>query len=308
MKPTRFPAARTAFAVALALGLAATASAQTRADRAASDQNTRLANDRLDRNLSRVAGLSGPRQTVVLTQRPLRTFRGVAVNAGRYANDDRAIGIVRPIRVRPNVDPRTAYSAYNRFDRSDRWALREVARGRILLDVRPDPYTRVEKSIGVVRPYRTYDPVIRNGPRTLTNPDPLEAPSIAKQYRELTDGQLAVTALAEVRIPAAAAGRPWTLLSEGYYREARQAFADLGDPDDTARTGHALAAALHGDLTGAAELMPDAPRVADEAAFTDTARRRVELLRQYLFEGDESMQAALQTILDQTRPSGESMQ
>lgn len=246
-------------------------------------------------------------EVIVVTQRPLRTFRGEAVRVGRYSDNELSIGVVRPLREVPSYDGRSEYSRLNRFDRSDRWRTRELARGRIVLDAYPDRFSRVEKSIGVVRAYRTYDPVVRNAPRTFTNQTLDTTPGTPGSATGGTDAGATVTRTSDqpivavsstVEVPEDAQSDPWALLNQGYYREARTLFDAEPDADESVMTGRALAAAMSGDLTAASELMPDSPTLPDDTALRDHTRRRIELIREYLYEDDAAMQSALQGVLD----------
>lgn len=237
---------------------------------------------------------SGRSQTVVVGERPLRTFRGEAVRVGRYAEHEKSIGVVRALRQAPDVGYRYGYSRLHGTD--------HAVPARVLID-RSRFYTP-EKSIGVVRAYRQYDPPQRFAPVTLTNPHATPTPP-----RPATPGptptsvipapSIDVTAVGSVEIPEAQRQDAWALLDDGYYREARQQFAALGNLNDTAtRTGHALAAALSGDLPGGSALMPRQPVLPDGQTLRPATVQRLDQTRQYLYADQPTMQAKLQSILD----------
>lgn len=248
---------------------------------------------------------TGRTQTVVVTQRPLRTFRGETVRVGRYSDSERSIGVVRALRDSPGYTNRDAYSRQNRADRSDRWYDRHVSRRSVILDAYRDPYPRVEESIGVVRAYRTYQPPVRNFPKTFTNenaPSSEAAGASPSGSAQEPVGDIDVTAVTAVEVPADVADDAWALLDRGYYREARQKFAAASTADDaTTRTGHALAAALSGDLAGGSALMPEAPRLPDGWTLGENAARRLGQTREFLYADNAEMQAALQSVLDSGR-------
>lgn len=254
---------------------------------------------------------NGRSQTVVVTQRPLRTFRGEAVRVGRYAEAEKSIGVVRALRDTPRYyDTREAYSRQNRADRSDRWYDRHVSRRSVILNAYRDPYPRdyprIEKSIGVVRAYRTYQPPVRNFPKTFTNPNAPGSQSSDASTNQNNNastpqpvGDIDVTAVTAVEVPAAVRDDAWALLDRGYYREARQKFAAESTVDDAiTRTGHALAAALSGDLAGGSALMPDTPQLPEGWSLSESSARRLSQTREFLYADNAEMQAALQAILD----------
>jgi hypothetical protein len=291
----------------LGLALLATAAVPAPDASAQASENTPLSVDpgeRFDR--------TRPGQTIVVTQRPLRTFRGEAVRVGRFANDDRVIGVTRAVRVDPTNDYRSLFSELNRFDRSDRWYTREVARGRIVLEAFPDPYTRIERSIGVVRPYNVPLPVRRNGPRTVTGSaqgasDQGVADVGSPSFRTLTEGPVSVTAVTNVQVPQDAADQPWTLLDRGLYREAAAAFSErLEQRDDpTLRTGAALAALLSGDLQAGVDQMPEVPELSAEVRLSEATRRRMRQTAEFLYADNAGMQQALQTLAEAATPRAE---
>ncbi|MEM1107689.1 MAG: hypothetical protein AAGH99_03265 [Planctomycetota bacterium] len=237
---------------------------------------------------------TGRTQTVVVTQRPLRTFRGQAVRVGRFAEDRRSIGVVRPLRRVPSVFE----------DRCD-----TVGTSGVFFDTFP----RFEESIGVVRPFRVYRPPVRHKPKTYTNPNADQASASIEQAESDSATALLVPVLSEdisvsaveiVELPESLREDPWALLNQGYYREARQRFATLGGLDDTSiRTGHALAAALSGDLRGGAALMPADPALPDGTAFEPGTRKRLEQTTRYLYAGDAAMQAKLYALLELSPPN-----
>ncbi len=275
-------------------------------------------------------GSEAETRIIMVPYRPLRTFRGQPVRVNTGASE-RSIGVVRPLRTTPGsvgLDERNAWSWRNRADRSDRWRSREVRHGRIVLDAYRDPYPRVERSIGVVRAFHTPQPVVRNSPFTVTNPNapsespPETSPQTSPESPPETSpgsmvilgptfpdapaaGDATVYAVRSVEeLPQAQRSDPWALLNHGYYRDARAAF-DKADADASAQrpvdeqaaaTGRALAAALSGDLAAARRLMPDRPRVPQGFAFSDQARRRIVQTRTFLFAQDAEMQAALDTL------------
>lgn len=232
---------------------------------------------------------TGRTQTVVVTQRPLRTFRGQTVRVGRFAEAERAIGVVRPLRPIPNVYGDTGYRGSSSYFY--------------------DRYPRVEREIGVVRPFVTYDPPVYNPPTTFTNPNAAASPStrpaasetprVSAPLRPVLSDDIEVTAVETVEVPADHRDDPWALLNHGFYREARQQFALLGTGQDAdLRTGHALAAALSGDLPGGAALMPDEPALPEGVVFRAATTQRLEQTRHYLYAGQPAMQAKLQVVLD----------
>ena len=243
-------------------------------------------------------------QTIVVTQRPLRTFRGEAVRVGRYAESEKSIGVVRPLREVPAADRRVGWSYGRGFGHG-------ATPGRVILDTYRAPYPRFEKSIGVVRAYRTFDPVERHAPRTLTNPNARTAVSEdVVNLRPTTvgptfgDGATSVVIAAGIGSggdDARATDDPWVLLDRGRYREARERFEQL-DPAEVGEaqwlTGRALAAAMSGDLAGGAALMPASPVVPESVRWSDLTLQRIVLIREYLYEGDPATQRALQLILD----------
>ncbi|MEM1447183.1 MAG: hypothetical protein AAGF84_14075 [Planctomycetota bacterium] len=251
---------------------------------------------------------TGLSQTVVVTQRPLRTFRGETVRVGRYAEAERAIGVVRPLREVPSIHGirDTRYRSYDAHGRPTRVYVDSYLRS-----------PRYEREIGVVRPFVTYDPPVRNLPRSFTNPNapvPGNAnaalgsasgdesrgvlPS-ASDARPVLFDDVQVTAVEAVELPAEHHDDPWALLDQGYYREARQRFAQLGTLGDTdLRTGHALAAALSGDLVGGAALMPAEPALPAGVVLNAATTQRLEQVARYLYEDTPAMQAAIRTIID----------
>lgn len=257
---------------------------------------------------------TGRSQTVVITQRPLRTFRGETVRIGRFAQNDLSIGVVRPIRERP--------SFYGQYDGVGRSFDRQGRPARLLISGRRGFSSNNDLSIGVVRPFRTFDPPVRHAPKTYTNPnatptaapaDPAAASSDASPPRPTRTvlGQdvspiaiTAVTAVTAVDLPAADRDDPWALLDQGHYRQARQQFALLGKAGDTAtRTGHALAAALSGDLPGGVALMPADPALPAGVTLRSATTQRLEQTRQFLYADQPEMQNKLQAIIDQAQPA-----
>ncbi|MEM9418204.1 MAG: hypothetical protein AAGA25_03985 [Planctomycetota bacterium] len=225
---------------------------------------------------------TGRSQTVVVTQRPLRTFRGETVRIGRYATSEKAIGVVRPLRPVPGTyygDYRYGYDRY---------------------------YPRYEKEIGVVRPYVTYNPPVYNPPQTFTNPNARDESGAASanvrpsaiDLQPVLPEDVEVTAIETVVVPEAHRDDPWALLNHGYYREARQQFALLGTVNDIpTRTGHALAAVLSGDLPGGMALMPDTPELLEGTTFRPATMKRLDQMREYLYADEPEMQAKLQAVL-----------
>ena len=253
---------------------------------------------------------SGLSQTVVVTQRPLRTFRGETVRVGRYAEAERAIGVVRPLREVPSIHGTlaTRYRSYDAHGRPARVYVDSYLRS-----------PRYEREIGVVRPFVTYDPPVRNLPRSFTNPNaPETAPGShnaasgsvsgsesrgvlpsASDARSVLFDDVEVTAVEVVELPAEHRDDPWALLDQGYYRAARQRFAQLGNLGDTdLRTGHALAAALSGDLAGGAALMPAEPALTAGLVLNPATTQRLEQVARYLYEDTPAMQAAIRTVID----------
>ena len=57
-------------------------------------------------------------------------------------------------------------------------------------------------------------------------------------------------------------------------------------------------AALSGDLETAAELMPAAPQMPAGTTLRPATRQRIEMVSQYLYEGDAATQAALRSLLE----------
>ncbi len=234
---------------------------------------------------------SGLSQTVVIRERPLRTFRGETVRLGRYAESEKSIGVVRPLRETPDARARYGYS---RLHGTDRYVPARVVYDR-------SRYYTPDKSIGVVRAYRHYDPPQRFAPVTSTNPNALSPEprrAVSTPASDAPVPSIDVTAVSSVEIPEAQRDDPWALLNDGYYREARQQFASLGNVNDTAtRTGHALAAALSGDLVGGRALMPDQPVLPDGQTLRPATLERLDLTRQVLYADQPPMQAKLQSIL-----------
>ena len=259
-------------------------------------------------------------QTVVLTQRPqrpLRTFRGQTVRIGSYAETEKSIGVVRPLRTYPIDDYRTGITRPNRFGDAERWTTRYVAPGQIVLQAYPQAYgytgsyglTGPERSIGVVRAYRLPDRPQRFKPVTFrgddsdpTNPDAMRdsardtnaTGSTAAPARDVR-----VTAVADVSVPDELADDGWALLNAGYYREARRYF-DQADADASDnQTGRALAAALSGDLSAVDQLLPASAALPGDVTLSDATRRRLQQTTQYLLADRPELQARLQTLLDQ---------
>jgi len=248
---------------------------------------------------------SAQAQTVVVTRRPLRTFRGQTVRLGRNADAQRAIGVVRPLRETPRFGQDRFFRSGVRFGQSSRFF------GGF--------GSRFEKEIGVVRPFVTFDPPVRNPPKTYTNPfatlSPTASPrnaqasalSVTPSPARTVLGQeveaAAVTAVTEVEIPEAYRGDPWTLLDQGFYRQARQQFAQLGDTNPTTRTGHALAAVLSGDLNGGVTLMPADPKLPVGTTFRDATLQRLDQVQQFLYADQPEMQAKLQKLVDLAQPT-----
>ena len=228
---------------------------------------------------------TGRSQTVVITQRPLRTFRGEAVRVGRYAESEKAIGVVRPLRPVPSFSYRDGYRyGYDRYT------------------------PRYEKAIGVVRPYVTYAPPVYNPPQTITTPNAQDESSASRaptiDLQPVLAQDIEVTAVETVVVPEAHRDDAWALLSHGYCRDARQQFALLGTVDDTpTRTGHALAAVLSGDLAGGVALMPDTPELPEGVVFRPATIKRLDQMREYLYADQPEMQAKLLAILDAVRPA-----
>lgn len=250
---------------------------------------------------------TGRAQTVVVTQRPLRTFRGETVRIGRYAESEKEIGVVRPLRRVPGV------SGYDYRDTVRRSYDSHGRSTRLYVDSY-NAYPRYEKEIGVVRPYVTYNPPVRYAPQTFTNPnapgnapDPGNASAPRTSARDLSlapvlSEDVNVTAVETVDVPVAHRDDPWALLNHGYYREARQQFALLGTIDDiTTRTGHALAAALSGDLAGGVALMPANPALPEGAILRDATVQRLSQIGEYLYADQPAMQAKIKAVLDAGR-------
>ena len=260
-------------------------------------------------------------QTVVLTQRPLRTFRGEAVRVGQYAEPEKSIGVVRPLRILPLDDYRTGITRPNRFGDAERWTTRYVAPGRLVLESYPGNsrglYGEPEKSIGVVRAFRLPNRPQRFGPTTITGSDDSDrSPRSSNVAPASSDSAspMTLTAVTGVDVPATLQDDPWSLLNAGYYREARQRFdqsavetpatdladntsggATPGDPADAAatRTGRALAAALAGDVQAAADLLPAEATLPAGVTLSDATRRRLQQTAQLLFTDHPEVQAQL---------------
>ncbi|MEM8737779.1 MAG: hypothetical protein AAGG38_04785 [Planctomycetota bacterium] len=253
---------------------------------------------------------TGRSQTVVVTQRPLRTLGGQAVRVGRFSstNDSTSIGVVRARRNQPIISSvrRGTYSDINRSDRSDRWYQRELALGRIAT-----PFQRNQDlSIGVVRAFRNDDPIVRLSPQTFTNPNAANVPGANTVNGPVTvgpsfasppqAGDADIYAVTRVELPEADRDNAWALFDQGFYREAATRFT--GD-DPVSQTGAALAAALSGDLNGAAQLMPATPQVPVDTVLQPATRQRIEQTRRFLYSDNATMQSALQSILDTTAPA-----
>ncbi|MEO1235488.1 MAG: hypothetical protein AAFX76_01730 [Planctomycetota bacterium] len=253
-------------------------------------------------------------QTVVVTQRPLRTLDGQAVRVGRFSstNDQTSIGVVRARREQPffaNNNKRGLFSDVNRSTRSDRWYQRELALGRIAAPVGVTPaFGQQDLSIGVVRAFRTFDPVERIPPQTFTNPNAADRPgantvdgppTVGPAFPNApAAGDASVYAVTQVELPDGQKDNPWALLNQGFYRESANLFFERDTPE--ARTGAALAAALSGDLAGAAARMPADPAVPAGVTFRPATRQRIAQTQQFLYADDPQMQQALRFVLDAT--------
>ena len=244
--------------------------------------------------------LQAPTDTVT-NIRPLRTFRGEAVLVPRQ-QAERSIGVVRPLRVAPASIQPNPTSYYNRADRSDRWLVREIARGRILL-----PAPGVEESVGVVRAYRsvpTNRVEQRPGVVTFTNPN-AESNDSEQQNRDTVGpnfpqtaeaGDASVYAFRQVEdLPEGEQADPWALLNQGFYRNAEEAFAE-GDDSPESRTGRALAAALSGNLAAVADLMPGEPTLPQGVTLSAATQRRINQTAQFLFADEAELQQALRSL------------
>ncbi|MEM6459940.1 MAG: hypothetical protein AAF710_11190 [Planctomycetota bacterium] len=246
---------------------------------------------------------AGASPTVIVTDRPLRTFQGQAVRVGDGAGVERSIGVVRPLRAVPTFDNRGSFDRANRFDRSDRWYFREIARGRILADAFVVPSVRAEESIGVVRAFRTFDPVVRNPPRVFTNPNATPSGGSADAGVDLAAPAepVDVYSVNAVAVPAEVETDPWAMLNQGFYRAARAAFAEVreaGESGAAARTGEALAAALGGDVTAASELMPESPVLPAGVALDAATSQRLQATAALLFADDAALRRAVSTLLE----------
>lgn len=233
---------------------------------------------------------SQPQRSVIVTNvRPLRTFRGEAVNVYTNNQSEQSIGIVRPLRTSPLNDYRTNYSRINRFDRSDRWVQREIALGRI------DPN---DKSIGIVRQYRYPVAVERPSPGVLIfrNPNPVSPDSFATSSPAAGDAETYEVRTVE-DLEASAQSDPWALLNEGFYRDALKLFGAGAKDDVATQTGVALATALSGDLAGATELMPDTPSLPKGVELSKATQQRIDQFTQFFYEDDAAMRDALRSLL-----------
>ena len=284
----------------------------------ARDSGPATAPDRSPQSRSDDASRQLSPRTVILTerpQRPLRTFRGQAVRVGSYAETEKSIGVVRPLRTYPLDDARTGITRPNRFGDAERWTTRYVAPGRLVLQAYPNVYgnaanlsygnsglTGPERSIGVVRAYRLPDRPQRFGPVTLTGNDEASSNADASSSDAGTTPprDIRVTAVGEVAVPGELRDDAWALLNAGYYREARRQF-DQNDADDSAaqQTGRAVAAALAGDLNAAAELLPESATLPDRVTLSDATRRRLQQTTQYLMADQPELQSRFQQLLDQ---------
>lgn len=235
------------------------------------------------------------RGVVVVTQRPLRTFRGDTVRVGNATSRDLSIGVVRPIR--DETRRRHVGRSFNGYSYGDRYSRRYVG-----------PH---DLSIGVVRPFRQHTPVVRNAPVTVTNPLAREqspAPAAAASTpaydtQPVTVGPVFTPRPSAVTPPTSApdvdSENPWSLFNAGRYRQARQEFgpAQAGDTAEI-QTGRALAAALSGDLAAGSEWLPEAPALPVGVTLSDSARQRIELAAEFLYEGDAATQTKLRSLLE----------
>ncbi len=225
--------------------------------------------------------------------RPLRTFRGQPVRVGPGNRPELSIGVVRAIRA----------------DGS--------------------------RSIGVVRPIRHAgacgcgaDGLSHAGhkvscehhgglqatvPRSSVGP---ATTGSSGSDRYPADGAASSAAPVEVLVPGIASGGfgsaslqiyvgqpravapgadPWDLLNAGRYRAAAGRFdaeADAGQ-----RTGAALAAALSGALSVAAEAMPAEPVLPEGVTLDPAVVLRLRQVREVFFSDDAAMRSALDTLL-----------
>jgi hypothetical protein len=219
-----------------------------------------------------------------------------------------SIGVVRDLRLTPAFDPRTDFSRFNRFDRSDRWIAREVILGRI------DPLRSRDQSVGIVRAYRNIPGVDVSQPRpgvlvfrnANAEDETQENTGEQSQNQSLPNTANSNEPVQIVAVQSRSVeldSDPWVLLNQGLYRDAREQFNAMQDADSVeSMTGRALAAALAGDLAGASELMPDSPTLPDSVTLAEATRTRINQVKNLLFQGDDQMQEALQAILDATTP------
>ncbi|MEM7626113.1 MAG: hypothetical protein AAF333_10985 [Planctomycetota bacterium] len=250
------------------------------------------------------AGATSP-EVVVVTQRPLRTFRGDTVRVGRAAPNDLSIGVVRPIRAETR----------RRGGDCDQRGFSRTRFGVSRFNTFNSRFTGPnDLSIGVVRAFRRHDPVERFAPVTHTNPLAQDEPVAAStstaapayEAQPATVGPLfplhgaEVVAVREVApTPDIDPQDPWALLNVGRYRDALDRFGThvANDTPET-QTGRALAAALSGDLARGAEFMPEAPVVPAGLVLNAATAQRIELTRQFLYEDDPAAQVKLRRLLD----------
>ncbi|MEM7624037.1 MAG: hypothetical protein AAF333_00260 [Planctomycetota bacterium] len=225
-----------------------------------------------------------------LTPLTARSVRNQPVTVGRFADYENSPGLIRTVRTSPALDERSAYSKLNRFDRSDRWYARELARGRVRLTL-SSPLIQQSLNPDRLAPGETF---------TVTNPDAVPQ-TVGPVFPDApAAGDASVYALRPATLTDAEKSDPWALLDRGLYRDAIGAWEG---EDAESRTGRALAYALSGDLAAAADLMPANPSLPAAASFSPGTIQRITQSRRFVFSDDPVMQAALQAILDTATPA-----
>ncbi|MEL7089907.1 MAG: hypothetical protein AAGL98_15935, partial [Planctomycetota bacterium] len=134
-----------------------------------------------------------------------RTLRNQPSSIGRFMDYENSPGLTRAVRLNPALDERNAPARLNRFDRSDRWYAREIARGRALLEI---PSPRIATSLNPQRlaPGETF---------TVTNPNATPAP-VGPYFADAPQaGDSAVYAVRKSELTDAEKGDSWALLDRG---------------------------------------------------------------------------------------------
>ncbi len=239
--------------------------AQARAQAAGQDGSSVR---RVLRGINASAAENGERAVPFRLLRPLRTFRGRAVQVGSQGRRELSIGVVRAIRADGSKSIGVVRPIRNTFEPTP-----PLNPGRV---VASGPAAGSKPAVA--------------GPGPDSYPAVL-VPGIDSGGR----GTASLQIFAGQPRPVDEGANAWDLLNAGRYHAAAERFNPSGDVAE--RTGAALASMLAGDLAAAAATLPDEPVLAQGVNLERPTVMRLRQMAAVFFAHDPATREALTGLL-----------